>query len=356
MAMLFNSFLIESIFCFNLGSSQQLLKIIETAIGVMNKTDFYSGNEQELLESVLRNATSESSSFRDDYLAKFVNKGGLDVIKLWLDQFSHLNSIGNKTDLLKFYCGRTLSLCFFGALTSPFRYFIIKKGVIEALLRLVFTSQTLFGDTEFTKDSLAVVVHLVAEVALYERQDIHSVLTKVFGSDFVQVQNRFKTEENPVVTLLLAGILLEKYNSVFDESDTNIFTVDQVMLWYIRDNILPDTHLRPFDSDLFILKTHFFLSYQFVPRDISMNLFSPHILSLQYFNIFLVSDCNRLNLCSQLLLDFYLEILDQFAINFDSKKQHELTPVAIRGLFLLTLTCLEHREYVQKRMAGSKYR
>lgn len=329
----------------NSGNLSNLERSIETSISVLNKSDFHSRNELNLLESIFLSETTDSRTSRNSYWATFANKRGLDLIVSWLNQFIKLNAIGNTTDLVKIYCGRTLSLCHFGTSIQPFRDKMIEKGMLEALLRLAFQTKKLFEDSEFSEDSLVVVTSIVAQLTFYDRWSVRSITQKVFGSDFLLVKNRFETEENQMLTLLLAGILEGKYDSVLTDSDIASLAIDPTMLWRIRDNFL--SSIAEDDQKYeFQLRTHY------VQRE---KISIPHLVIIKYFNTLLISKCNCLNLCDNQTFDYYLAVLDGFSTNRTSlDSEQELLVAGLRGIFILNHICSDKSQYLKQRLKESK--
>lgn len=323
------------------GSSLNIKENVQTAIAGMKKIDFHSINELELLESILSNIREDSRTLTFYYSREFVNEGGLDVIELWLNQFLFLSAAKNTNDFTKAYCGQTLALCFFGSQIEPFRDKMIEKGMFEVLLQLVFSTNDLFEDPEFTDDSFLVVLTLVAQLATYEQLKIRLIVYKVFGPDFRLVQNRFDKEENPICTLLLTSILLGKYDSVSSDSDVESFEVDPVTLWHIRDNILSSV-----STDELSYKAQ--VKTLFIMNDVMIK----HYHIVKYFNVLLISKCNRLNLCDQQTLDHYLAIIDQFSAS--SSLKDDFVVMALRGIFILIHSCPKFSEYIKNRLGESK--
>lgn len=314
---------------------------VQAIIAQMNETRFNSTIALDLLEEVISNVGSDIRTGQFEYTETYVRRGGINVLIYWLNQFELLNSVGNKSQVVMKYCARTLVVCFHGVWVPPFRLQMVSSGLLEALFRLVFT-QSLFGNPVFTQESFKLGLRLAAEFDYYDRLAVRSPLRNVFGPDFLPIRNRFQREENDLSTLFLATILVKK-ESVIMESDAESFTIDPVLLWRIRDNLL--FALNNDDENIYKFRLEAIDPY---------DIYYEHNIIIAHFSVFLLSSCNRINLCDKTTLNFYMAIIDGF-VNRRPKYQSDNRYIigALRAIFILMQTCSDFIPYVQKHVGKS---
>lgn len=315
-------------------SDLQIKSFIDAGISQLNDTNFDSELDLKFFDSFSNNLTKGNSSENKQLMQLFAENGGAEILKNWFHRFENYKSSGDgNIRLLKSFSSRAIWLVWYGAV---YKQFSNEKYLVKKLTSFIFTP-LLFFDSDFTIDMLTLGLSAINEVQQNNfRFGLQPILRNLFGSELTTIEKRFKSEDSPILKLLLASILVHKFPEKISYDQSELFHIDLSLLLLIRDFLI----LGPENPEsLFVvpLKTKF----------VAMTGHRLEIIRL--FNLALLAPSNRGELCDKPTFDFFFNSIAKcVSSRIESFFRQRSCLYALRGIFMLCQTCANAQHFFSK--------
>lgn len=311
---------------------KDLVSIIDQDISALNKTKFDSDLGLKTLNQIISSLSSENRTENYKYSVLFSERGGVDVVAEWFEEFLHQNQskMGNFS-LTKLYFGQLMQLIDWAVDYTPFCDRMVNGKLLGRLLNFAL-SPILFSDSNFTEDIFVISSYSILWITeSYLQPKVKRTFYNIFGSQLEKVRNRFHLETNLFVKLLAANLLSKRKLSSVANVDLQEFSISQNFLVSYRNTIKSVINKKTDREYSFNMTTPFFSQ--------PLNLTGSSML--KNFNYFLLSKKNRLELCDWESFEFYFLLIQQFSqpnSNY-TDYNHDGCIYSLRALFILTQTC-----------------
>lgn len=331
--------------CWLSADGNEMTAKIDLAVAKLKKINLTNEEDLEILRCVNGNFSSENVN--NLYSTMFAERGGIQVLNTWLNFFYSKSHTDHNTALFKPYCGVILSILVWGTHFFPFSQKIVQSGLLRLLIRFMMQDK-LFGDDDFTDDFLFTSSTAVENLEHFESllPEVQYVIQKAIHQQSAQVHHRFCSEQNKIVKLRLAFLLgSQNLSTMSDEDLESTFSLSPIELLGVREK-LKTILISENNTIIYQPRTSYIPYYSWV----------PYWKLLRMFNVLLLSKSNRLTLCKdkQTVEYYFYGVKNLTKQNSNFIELASLYTVALRGLYILSLSCPNYQEHMDEAELSGK--
>lgn len=310
---------------FNQTFDDNILHINKTNLTAVDWDTFYT---------FVYNFSFGKVQVREKLVQRLVDNNGVELIRDWLGSFENFSDHHDYQD--KRYFGTLCVLIKEASRFPNFRNKSVSVGLLDKLLPLI-NFPILFDDENFSHDFLVLTMLTVLRYCKdkFTSLPIQSALRTEFGSG---LKKRFKVEDSAIPKLFLVAFMALGSNlTTLSQAELNEqFFFDPTLLAVLRIYVVSSAinyeNAKPMPR--YNLKTSYFLFYEQITLD--------PIELVQYTNLLLLSESNRLELCDKQLFGLYF-----FAMEALFRERLDLAMYATRAIFILRQTCTDYRQFLE---------